>query len=115
MRFAIPTSKSWNTAAVVAAAALAIALPSGPANAAIQCDGAYQRNASGEVRTPYCEDQQLAQIARGYGRNVSFAAIRNSYGLKRKLCRFLRNDNRVTATCAPLNQDIKVCRANCPS
>jgi hypothetical protein len=114
MRFALLTSapsKRWIAAAAVATCAFA--LPAGSANAAISCDGAYQQNASGEVRTPYCEDMQLAQVARSYGRNVSFADIRRSYALKRKICRFLRNENIVTATCAPLNQDIKVCRASC--
>jgi hypothetical protein len=114
MRFATlttVTAKNWIALAAIAACALS--LPAGSANAAIACDGAYQQNPSGEVRTPYCEDMQLAQVARSYGRNVSFADIRRSYALKRKICRFLRNENMVSATCAPLNQDVKVCRANC--
>jgi hypothetical protein len=78
-----------------------------PAAAKIACSEAYQLNKSGPVRTPYCEDEYVAQVARERGIRVSGAAIRASIFTKRDVCRVVRLDIRVASICdqvAPNNR-----------
>src|SRR4051812_10587842 len=62
------------------------------ANAGIVCHDGYQVVGGSEISTPYCRDNVLARVARGHGREVSDAAVRNNPGLKDELCRFLESD-----------------------
>jgi len=48
---------------------------------------------------PYCQDQQLAQVAREYGIRASAAKIRNNPNYKKEICRTVWTDNRVQLTC----------------
>lgn len=69
---------------------------------AITCNGNFQVQSNGrEIATPYCEDDNLAQVARGYGMKVSADAIRNNPSVKEKVCQIAGDDNRVRDTCAP--------------
>jgi hypothetical protein len=86
-------------ATVAGAGLLLIALVPQPAAAKIRCDETYQLNKSGPVRTPYCETEYLAVVARERGIAVSGAAIRDSFGTKRRVCQSLRFDNRVSSIC----------------
>jgi hypothetical protein len=70
-----------------------------PAAAKIRCSEAYQLNKSGPVRTPYCEDEYVAEVARERGIRVSGAAIRASIFTKRDVCRIVRFDTRVASIC----------------
>jgi hypothetical protein len=75
------------------------------AHARIVCHDSYQVVAGQEISTPYCQDNNLAQVARGYGRRVSDAEVRNNPGLKNELCRYLGSDIRVQTACASTRSD----------
>jgi hypothetical protein len=71
--------------------------------AAISCSGGYQNVQGSPIATPYCQDQQLAQVARTYGLRVSDNEIRNNPNTKRDVCRTVGRDNRVYLTCLESN------------
>ncbi len=75
---------------------------SAEAHAGIKCSGQFQViRGNGQIATPYCEDEYLARVARGYGARVSGAAIRRSTSRKHEICRFVGHDSRVSGICAP--------------
>ncbi len=78
-----------------AIAAIIVATPA----SAIDCVRGYQRVQGNLIATPYCQDQQLAQVARGYGIRASAAKIRNNPNYKKEICRTVWTDNRVQITC----------------
>ncbi len=68
---------------------------------AIECNGSFQVLSNGhEISTPYCEDNNLAYVAREYGLKVSSRTIRYNPNRKRDVCRVVGHDNRVTTACA---------------
>ena len=86
----------------IASAALAAAVlfvPLGAAQARIVCDGNYQVVGNSSFATPYCQEQNLARVARGYGMRVSFEDIRRSESIKAQVCRTIGHDNQVRETC----------------
>ncbi|RMF02771.1 MAG: hypothetical protein D6773_08255, partial [Alphaproteobacteria bacterium] len=77
----------------------AAALPA-PADAAIKCQGPNQVNPYGLIRTPYCEDNYLAYVAKHYhGMYVSAKAIRHNPNYKEEICRVIGHDIRVNDIC----------------
>ena len=84
-------------------AAFAVALMfavSVQAQARIKCSGSYQViRGHGQIATPYCEDQYLARVARGYGIRVSASAIRQNPSRKEEVCRVVGHDGRVASIC----------------
>jgi hypothetical protein len=73
-----------------------------PASAEIRCDGSNQIiRGHDSLPTPYCEDGNLAVVAREYGAKVSAHEIRNNPNKKEKICQFVGDDIRVRDTCAP--------------
>jgi hypothetical protein len=84
--------------ALAASVALATGL-SGAADAKIRCDGPYQLSGGNYIATPYCEDNYLATVARGYGMRVSGAEIRNNYNAKKRVCQVIGHDTRVAQIC----------------
>ena len=70
------------------------------AYAHIVCDGDFQVVNGREIATPYCQDNTLAQVSRGYGRRVSDTEVRNNPGPKDKLCRNFGSDILVKSACA---------------
>lgn len=89
----------------VAAVAAMTSLLSGPALAGsgglgIECRGAFQRVAGGWVATPYCEDANLAWVARSHGMKVDAADIRRDYASKRRACRLAGGNIRVIEACS---------------
>ena len=87
------------TGGLAAAAAFALA-PADPAEARIVCDGAYQIVQGSPLATPFCEDNYLASVARGYGIRVSDASVRQNPSVKAEVCRVVGHDNRVRQICA---------------
>jgi hypothetical protein len=89
-------------AAVCAVAAAATATPA----AAITCEGNFQVQRSGErIATPYCQDGNLAAVAREYGVRTTGQEMRWNPSEKSRVCRFIGEDNRVRDTCAPYRDD----------
>jgi len=74
---------------------------------AIECEGNFQIQKSGNlIATPFCQDENLADVAEEYGMDVSGSEIRHSYSLKSEACRLVGYDNRVRDTCDQyLNRD----------
>jgi hypothetical protein len=83
----------------LAALAAALCLTS-PVSAEIRCDGSFQLVGGQLIETPWCEDDNLAKVARSYGATASARAIRENPNLKQQLCRFIGYDLRVKDTCA---------------
>ena len=76
------------------------------AQAGIKCSGEYQViRGQGQIATPYCEDQYLARVARGYGIRVSASAIRQSPSRKEEVCRVIGHDGRVASICHNYRSD----------
>jgi hypothetical protein len=65
--------------------AAAVALPV-PAHAHIVCDGTFQVLPTGQLSTPFCQDEDLARKARTQGVRVTGDAIRRNPNLKVGLC-----------------------------
>ena len=85
-------------AAISAIAAFAFA-PMDRAQARIVCDGAYQIVQGSALATPYCEDNYLATVARGYGMRVTDVAVRQNPSIKAEVCRAYGHDSRITQIC----------------
>lgn len=86
-------------------AATTVFLAISPADAALRCNGAYLQTKSGEVRTGYCEDEYLAQVARTRGDRVTGAQIRASFSLKGQVCQLVGNDIRVDDICKQFRRE----------
>jgi|SRR5690606_1068839 hypothetical protein len=71
-----------------------------PASAKIICRGAFQIVNGQPIATPYCEDSNVAEVAREYGMYVSAREVRSNPGIKARVCRFIGHDNRVRSACA---------------
>lgn len=67
--------------------------------ARIRCQEGYQRVDGRLIASPYCGDEYLARVARGYGMRVSGSAIRRSISKKDEACRLVGGDNRVRDIC----------------
>ncbi len=97
---------TYRTLALASLAALSMqAGMSATAEAKIDCDGPYQMSSGYPIRTPYCEDNYLAQVARGHGMAVSGAEVRQSYNLKRDVCQVVGYDTRVSEICIGVRRD----------
>jgi hypothetical protein len=83
----------------------AVLLAAAPAEARIRCDGNYQIINGQPHATPYCQDENLAQVARTYGMRVSGSAMRNSPSEKQRVCQFIGSDIRVREACHGSGQD----------
>jgi hypothetical protein len=82
------------------AALLAFAVAS-PAEARIQCQGNFQvTKQNGLIATPYCEEEEIARVARSYGANVTGAEVHNDALKKVYLCQVYGYDNRLKGSCA---------------
>jgi hypothetical protein len=92
---------------ITGALALTMLLISIPfcAQARIVCDGSYQVVHGQPHSSPYCEDENLARVARSYGMRVSGDAMRHSPSAKAHVCRFIGNDLRVREACTNYRND----------
>lgn len=77
----------------------AVVLGAGAANAKIICRGAFQIVDGQPIATPYCEDANVAAVAREYGIRVSAREVRTNPGVKARVCRTIGYDNRVQSAC----------------
>ncbi|MBX9588221.1 MAG: hypothetical protein K2X43_02880 [Hyphomonadaceae bacterium] len=91
-------------AAAVLFTSVLVVLPHGDSQARMLCDGNFQAVRGQPLATPYCREQNLARVARGYGVRVSDDAIRYSESAKADVCRFIGHDLRVQEICAPYSR-----------
>lgn len=94
-------SIAWKTAGVV----LAGLLLSSPGIARIRCDGNFQITRHGPIATPYCEELQIARVARSYGIRVTDEEVRFNPLTKVRLCQRIGNDTRLKGSCAGYSPD----------
>jgi len=87
------------TATLAVTSLLAIAMAS-PAAARIECRGNFQVTKYGLISTPYCEEEQIARVARSYGARVTGAEVRNNALTKVYLCQVYGSDIRLKGSCA---------------
>lgn len=71
-----------------------------PSEARIRCEGPWQIVQGNKIATPYCGDNYLATVARGYGSKVSARTIRQNPNKKREICEWIGHDIRVQDICA---------------
>jgi hypothetical protein len=88
-----------------AAALFLIIAATGPAFARIECRGNFQVTKYGLIATPYCEEEQIAFVARSYGQKVTGSQVRNDPLLKVYLCQTIGYDNRLKGSCAGYGPD----------
>lgn len=81
-----------------------LALPS-VSVAGIKCQGNYQISKYGPIATPYCEEQQIANVARSYGWKVTDKQVRNDALKKVYICQILGHDVRLKGSCAGYGPD----------
>ena len=74
-----------------------------PPEARIQCRGNFQMTKYGPIATPYCEEEQIAFVARSYGQSVS--QVRKNPLMKVYLCQTLGYDSRLKGSCAGYGPD----------
>jgi hypothetical protein len=85
--------------------ALFALMAAAPAAAKIECrDNFPVTKENGLISTPYCEDQQIARVARSYGYDVSDAEVHNNPNTKVYLCQIIGNDNRLKGSCGAYAQ-----------
>jgi hypothetical protein len=70
------------------------------AAARIQCKGNFQVTKYGLIATPYCEEEQIAIVARSYGWKVTGKEVRNNPLKKVEICQILGGDVRLKGSCA---------------
>lgn len=85
--------------------ASAEARPYMAAHEGIVCRGEYQIVEGRAISTPYCEDANLAKVARAHGDNVSTSALRNNPAVKSEVCRFLGATNAAWDSCPEGDED----------
>lgn len=92
--------RKWTCNGVLGLTALAlVAGAATPASAKISCKGIFQVTKSGLLSTPYCQDREIARVARSYGWRVSDADIRNDPLKKVKACQAFGRDTRLAGAC----------------
>jgi hypothetical protein len=74
--------------------------------ARIQCQGNFQVTKYGLISTPYCEEQQIARVARRYGVQVTDEQVRNDPLTKVDLCLRLGGDVRLKGSCGAYSPDL---------
>jgi hypothetical protein len=87
------------SATLAVTALLAIAAAS-PAAARIECRGNFQITQHGPIATPYCEEEEIARVARSYGMRVTGAEIHRNPLKKVYLCQTIGGDSRLRGSCA---------------
>ena len=90
--------------AVGLASVAAFAIPD-PAEARIQCRGNFQMSKYGPIATPYCEEENIAIVARTYGFNVTGKQVRSDPLKKVYLCQVIGGDVRLKGSCAGYGPD----------
>jgi hypothetical protein len=101
-RFEKETTMTKIKAGLAAGAILALAaFAADPAAARIECRGNFQvTKTNGLIATPYCEEEQIAKVARSRGFKVTGADVHNNALTKVYLCQTIGWDQRLKGSCA---------------
>lgn len=90
---------------LVGAAFLALMAAPEPAAAKIKCQGIFQITKHGAISTPYCQELEIARVARSYGWKVTDAQVRNDPLKKVYICQALGGDVRLKGACGAYAPD----------
>ncbi|MEO1264300.1 MAG: hypothetical protein AAFV26_01170 [Pseudomonadota bacterium] len=93
------------TLAAIAGSLLTAPLSAGSAEAAIRCKDGFQWSGGRWIGTPYCSDRQLVKVAREFGVRTTFNAVRWDLGEKRRVCRVVGHDIRVSQACSSFRNE----------
>ena len=93
------------TATLAVAALLALSFAA-PAAARIECRGNFQMSKYGPIATPYCEEENIARVARSYGAKVTGSEVRNNPLTKVYLCQVYGGDNRLKGACGAYSPEL---------
>lgn len=85
--------------------ALVTAVAVMPAEARIECRGNFQVTKYGLISTPYCEEENIARVARTSGFKVSGAEVRKDPLKKVYLCQIIGGDVRLKGSCTGYSPD----------
>jgi hypothetical protein len=97
---------AFTGSAGLALAAFLIAAAASPAAAKIECRGNFQITKHGPISTPYCEEENIARVARTYGFKVTGAEVRRDPLKKVYLCQIIGGDTRLKGSCAGYSPDL---------
>jgi hypothetical protein len=86
-------------AVILLSAAVLVVASTQAADARIQCKGNFQVTKNGLISTPYCQEEQIARVARSYGWKVTAAQTRNNPLKKVEVCQALGGDVRLKGSC----------------
>lgn len=87
---------------IIATTLAAFVLTANSAQANIRCNGAYQVVNGSEIATPYCQDENLARLARRSGMDVTGNQIRKDLGKKLAVCRVIGKQTSARSACASM-------------
>ncbi len=87
-------------AATLALTGFLVMAGASPAAAGIECRGNFQVTKYGLISTPYCEEENIARVARSYGMKVTGAQVRKDPLKKVYLCQRIGGDTRLKGSCA---------------
>jgi hypothetical protein len=76
-----------------------------PILARVQCQGDFQMTKYGLIATPYCEEENIAVVARSYGWTVTGSQVRKDPLKKVYICQVLGRDIRLKGSCAGYSPD----------
>lgn len=91
---------------LLGAALLAFVAMPEPAAAKIKCKGIFQVTKNGLISTPYCQEEEIARVARSYGWKVTAAQVHNDPLKKVYICQALGNDNRLKGACGAYSPEL---------
>ena len=94
-----------NIATLVTTGLCAVSLAS-TASAHIACQGNFQVTSQGLIATPYCEEEEIARVARSYGSNVTSAEIHNNALTKVYVCQIYGYDTRLKGSCGGYSPEL---------
>lgn len=95
-----------NSAATLAVTGFLAIAAASPAAARIECRGNFQVTKYGLISTPYCEEENIARVARSYGHRVSGAEVRNNPLKKVYLCQTIGDDVRLKGSCGAYSHEL---------
>jgi hypothetical protein len=73
--------------------------------AGIECKGDFQVTKYGLIATPWCEEENIAVVARSYGWTVTGSEVRKNPLKKVYICQVLGRDVRLKGSCAGYSPD----------
>ncbi len=98
-------SRFVQTSLACAALTVAVLAAPGPAGAGIKCQGEFQVTKYGLLATPYCQEEEIARVARAYGWRGTASQVHRDPLTKVYLCQQFGNDVRLKGACAGYGPD----------